>query len=242
MEAGPFIGGSGSSSNNNHSAAEKTKLKTNVINVSTVFNSLNEYVNAGTDLNEKLQQVEIQPPAADSTSTNGDSKPLISPSSSSISTDSHLSSSPDGGGRDAINDAGRRLSTSSTASNSSEPGNHHHHHHRHHQHKRRNSSCSSSASSTPSSSSSTSTSDGEEDGDADVHERLNEGLSLSAGDYILDSSENTTLATTNEEQPVSQVAPEKKTGPSEQQDTSAFSYKNSLYSDTLSNDVINLEG
>lgn len=232
MEAGSLI--AGTSNTNNTIATDKTKLKTNVVNVSTVFNSLNEYVNAGTDLNEKLQQVEIQPQAADSASTNGDSKPLISPSTSSISTESHTSSSPDGGGGGTK--AGRRLSTSSTASNSSEAGNHHRHH------KRRHSSCSSSASSTPSSASSTSTSDGEEGGDADVHERLNEGLSLSAGDYILDSSENTTLATTNEEQPVSQVAPEKKAGPSEQQDTSAFSYKNSLYSDTLSNDVINLEG
>lgn len=233
MESDSVI--AGSSNNNNTTATDKTKLKTNVINVSTVFNSLNEYVNAGTDLNEKFQQVKIQPQAADSASTNGDSKPLISPPTSSISTDSHTSSSPDGGG--GGNEAGRRLSTSSTASNSSEAGNHRRHH------KRRNSSCSSSASSTPSSASSTSTSDGEEGGDLDGHERLNEGLSLSAGDYILDSSENTTLATTNEEQPVSQVAPEKKAaGPSEQQDTSAFSYKNSLYSDTLSNDVINLEG
>lgn len=245
--------GNGESSNSNNNitiSADKTKLKTNVINVSTVFSSLNEYVNAGTDLNEKLQQAEIQPQTADSGSTNGDSKPLISPSISSVSSDSRTSSSPISGDvDDGVNKVpDRRVSTSS---NSSEPENHHHHHHRHHHHhKRRNSSCSSSASSTrstpSSSSSSTSTSDGEEDVDEDVHERLTEGLSLSAGDYILDSSENTTLATTNEEQPavvVSQMVPEeKKAGPSEQQDTSAFSYKNSLYSDTLSNDVINLEG
>ncbi|XP_062564915.1 zinc finger FYVE domain-containing protein 9 [Armigeres subalbatus] len=219
-----------------------SKLKTNVINVSTVFNSLNEYVKAGTDLNEKLQKVIEYPPAVD-LSTNGDNKPLLSPSSSSVSAESHTSSSVDEvvgtGAADAVenltNKNSRRLSNSSTASNSSEPP----HNHRRHRH----SSCSSSVTTSTSSSSSTSTSDGEEDDDADVHERLNEGLSLSAGDYILDSSENTTLATTNEDHPTNQVVEEKKAqGPSEQQDTSAFSYKNSLYSDTLSNDVINLEG
>lgn len=211
---GTTVTASSSSANN---GTDKTKQKTSIVNVSNVFSSLNEYVNAGTELSEKLQQVEIKPeiaPLAEKNgndSSNGDSKPLISPSSSSISTASHSSSSVEGGHR-----------TSSTSSNSSDAGG-----------KRRLNSSSSA--------SSTSTSDGEED-DADGHERLTEGLSLSAGDYILDSSENTTLATTNEEQQLSQVAQAKKTGPSEQQDTSAFSYKNSLYSDTLSNDVINLEG
>lgn len=238
----PGIGESPSTVDN---GSNVSKLKTNVVNVSTVFNSLNEYVNAGSDLNEKLQKV-IDPPVDNPTAgvdfgANGDNKPLISPSSSSISAESHTSSSIEGADDgvvegDASATAVRRLSTSSTASNSSEPRKHHRH--------RRNSSYSSSVSaSSTTSSSSTSTSDGEEEDDADVHERLNEGLSLSAGDYILDSSENTTVATTNEEQPASLVVAEKKPqGPSEQQDTSAFSYKNSLYSDTLSNDVINLEG
>uniref|UniRef100_A0A1Q3F4J8 Putative smad anchor for receptor activation n=1 Tax=Culex tarsalis TaxID=7177 RepID=A0A1Q3F4J8_CULTA len=219
---------------------EKSKPKTSVVNVSTVFSSLNDYVNAGNELSEKLQQIDIQPdlPACKDAS-NGDSKPLISPSSSSISTDSRSSSS-----------LGGRVDCSSSSSNSSGSG-----HRQVKKHRQRNSSSSGS-----STTSSTSTSDGEEDDEMGVHERLNnEGLSLSAGDYILDSSENTTtVATTNEEQPKEQkdqtvVTTEAEadvqkatgaaaSGPSEQQDTSAFSYKNSLYSDTLSNDVINLEG
>lgn len=216
-----------------------------------MFSSLNEYVNAGNELSEKLQQIEIQPdlpagvPRAARDASNGDSKPLISPSSSSISTDSRSSSS-----------LGGRVDCSSSLSNSSGSG----HRQVKKQRQQRNSSSSSSATA-----SSTSTSDGEEDDETGVHERLNnEGLSLSAGDYILDSSENTTtVATTNEEAPKEEgeeelgqkVATATETeaegkkatgaaasGPSEQQDTSAFSYKNSLYSDTLSNDVINLEG
>lgn len=210
-----------------------------------MFSSLNEYVNAGNELSEKLQQIEIQPDLpAGRDASNGDSKPLISPSSSSISTDSRSSSS-----------LGGRVDCSSSSSNSSGSG-----HRQVKKQRQRNSSSSSS-----STASSTSTSDGEEDDETGVHERLNnEGLSLSAGDYILDSSENTTtVATTNEEAPKEEdeeelgqkVATATETeaegkkvtvavasGPSEQQDTSAFSYKNSLYSDTLSNDVINLEG
>uniref|UniRef100_A0A8D8NJ96 Zinc finger FYVE domain-containing protein 9 n=1 Tax=Culex pipiens TaxID=7175 RepID=A0A8D8NJ96_CULPI len=229
---------------------DKSKPKTSVVNVSTVFSSLNEYVNAGNELSEKLQQIEIQPdlpagvPRAARDASNGDSKPLISPSSSSISTDSRSSSS-----------LGGRVDCSSSSSNSSGSG----HRQVKKQRQQRNSSSSSSGTA-----SSTSTSDGEEDDETGVHERLNnEGLSLSAGDYILDSSENTTtVATTNEEAPKEEEeelgqkmatateteAEGKKatgaaaSGPSEQQDTSAFSYKNSLYSDTLSNDVINLEG
>lgn len=213
-----------------------------------MFSSLNEYVNAGNELSEKLQQIEIQPdppagiPRAARDASNGDSKPLISPSSSSISTDSRSSSS-----------LGGRVDCSSSSSNSSGSG--HRQVKKPRQQRHSSSSCSDTASST-------STSDGEEDDETGVHERLNnEGLSLSAGDYILDSSENTTtVATTNEEAPKEEelgqrVAKATETeaegkkatgaaasGPSEQQDTSAFSYKNSLYSDTLSNDVINLEG
>uniref|UniRef100_A0A2M4AAI8 Putative smad anchor for receptor activation n=3 Tax=Anopheles triannulatus TaxID=58253 RepID=A0A2M4AAI8_9DIPT len=70
-----------------------------------------------------------------------------------------------------------------------------------------------------------------------AHEKLPEEVSsLSEENYVLDSSSITTLATTNE-------GARKAAGPqTDPQDTSAFSYKNSLYSDTLSNDVINLEG
>ncbi|XP_055599672.1 zinc finger FYVE domain-containing protein 9 [Uranotaenia lowii] len=212
-------------------AAEKSKLKTNVVNVSTVFSSLNEYVNAGTELQEKLLQSDGGGHAKQSISLGEknaggpDSKPLISPSSSSsISTESRSSSSVGGG-----------LGSTSPISNSSEEETA-----AQARRRRRNSSSNSSFSS-----SSTSTSDGEEEGAArDVHERLNEGLSISAGDYILNSSDNTTVASTNEDQQLSQVAQTKPTSgtTAEQQDTSAFSYKNSLYSDTLSNDVINLEG
>ncbi|EDS41193.1 smad anchor for receptor activation [Culex quinquefasciatus] len=168
---------------------DKSKPKTSVVNVSTVFSSLNEYVNAGNELSEKLQQIEIQPdppagiPRAARDASNGDSKPLISPSSSSISTDSRSSSS-----------LGGRVDCSSSSSNSSGSG--HRQVKKPRQQRHSSSSCSDTASST-------STSDGEEDDETGVHERLNnEGLSLSAGDYILDSSENTTtVATTNEEAP-----------------------------------------
>ncbi|XP_053684020.1 zinc finger FYVE domain-containing protein 9 [Sabethes cyaneus] len=212
-------------------AAEKSKSRTNVINVSTVFSSLNEYVNAGTELNGKLQPVAetSRPVSFEAMNTvesnsNGDSKPLLSPSSSSISTESHTSSSLG------------RPESSSPSSNSSESD---------HQCQPRSKSSGSSKNlhSSDSSSSSTSTSDGDEEDNAEVHERLTEALSLSGGDYMLELSDNTTEETTNrEEQQASQVVLSKQIGPGEQQDTSAFSYKNSLYSDTLSNDVINLEG
>ncbi|XP_058467089.1 zinc finger FYVE domain-containing protein 9 [Malaya genurostris] len=209
---------------------DKVRQKTNV---STVFSSLNEYVNAGTDLSDKLQQVEVPSVTAPSgdvknglaVSSNGDSKPLLSRSSSSLSTESQLSSSLE-----------HRDSSSGTSNSSGEP-----------EHNRRRSSgssksqSSSSSNGSHSSSPSTSTSDGEED-DGHAHERLTEGLSLSGGDYILELSDNTTVETSNREEQESQVALAKHVGTGEQQDTSAFSYKNSLYSDTLSNDVINLEG
>ncbi|XP_058812560.1 zinc finger FYVE domain-containing protein 9 [Topomyia yanbarensis] len=210
---------------------DKAKQKTNI---STVFSSLNEYVNASTDLSEKLlQQAEIPSIAAACNEKNGDpeignsgdNKPLLSPSTSSISTESQLSSSLEAPG------------LSSASSNSSEPEQNR---------RRRRSSCSSKSNSSSnnsshSSSSSTSTSDGEGD-DGQRHERLTEGLSLSGGDYILELSDNTTVETSNRDEQESQVAQAKQIGIGEQQDTSAFSYKNSLYSDTLSNDVINLEG
>lgn len=223
-----------------NNCTEKPKLKSNVVNVSTVFSSLNEYVNAGTELVEKLQQVaEVIPLAAPAVTPlntgNGDSKPLITSSSSSISTESRSSSSLDG----------PVVGSSTSSSNSSGSG----------QRRRSNNSSQSNSSHSHSSSSSspTSTSDGEDDNygdDAGIHQRLTEGLSLSEGNYILDSSENTALATNNddggqpqqEEQQYTHEEEKKVAGPSEQQDTSAFSYKNSLYSDTLSNDVINLEG
>ncbi|XP_055525841.1 zinc finger FYVE domain-containing protein 9 [Wyeomyia smithii] len=209
---------------------KKHKARAHVINVSTVFSSLNEYVNAGTELSDKLQKATETPQQTSfeernttESNSNGDSKPLLSPSSSSVSTESPTSSSLD------------RPGSSSPSSNSSESD-------RQHQTRSKGRGSSKNLHSSDSSSS-TSTSDGDDEEDVDVHERLTEALSLSGGDYMLELSDNTMEETTNhEEQPASQVVLSKQIAPSEQQDTSAFSYKNSLYSDTLSNDVINLEG
>uniref|UniRef100_A0A182NG39 FYVE-type domain-containing protein n=1 Tax=Anopheles dirus TaxID=7168 RepID=A0A182NG39_9DIPT len=220
---------------------EKLKFKANVVNVSTVFSSLNEYVNAGgTELSGAKHAHELGIPS--------ERKPLLTPpSTSSISSDVKTSSagattssapsspqhtvsspatSPDSSAS-SVSCCSSRVA-SSTASSSAH----------------------SSSRSSTSSSGSTSDGDGEEQIDprqdaqgerrtlAHGHEKLPEELSsLSADDYVLDTSSMTTLATTNE------GAARKGTATAgDAQDTSAFSYKNSLYSDTLSNDVINLEG
>ncbi|XP_058061254.1 zinc finger FYVE domain-containing protein 9 [Anopheles bellator] len=216
---------------------EKSKLKANVVNVATVFSSLNEYVNAGgTELGsgklaEKREINELSVPT--------ERKPLLTPqSNSSISSDLKTSSI-------AGNTSSAALSPQTETSPASSPdssaisatsGS------------SRGASTSRSSSSASSSSSSASTSDAEEENEdglrrategreGHTHEKLPEEISsLSEEDYVLGSSSVTTLATTNE------GGKKELGGPSDPQDTSAFSYRNSLYSDTLSNDVINLEG
>ncbi|XP_053679568.1 zinc finger FYVE domain-containing protein 9 [Anopheles nili] len=215
---------------------EKLKFKANVVNVSTVFTSLNEYVNAGgTELGGGKHV------ASDTheLSIPSERKPLLTPpSTSSVSSDVKTSSA--GATTSSVPTSPHtELSPESSPewSDSSEsycPS------------REATSSLSSFAhsSSRSSSSSSASTSDAEDmgkcDGEAEhghAHEKLPEELSsLSAKDYVLDTSSMTTLATTNE-------GGHRKEAPAgDPQDTSAFSYRNSLYSDTLSNDVINLEG
>ncbi|XP_050081531.1 zinc finger FYVE domain-containing protein 9 [Anopheles aquasalis] len=213
----------------------KQKAKANVVNVANVFSSLNDYVNAGgTELSsgkvtDKQDANELSIPA--------DRKPLLTPpSNSSVSSD--LKTSSIAGTTSSIANSPQTETSPASSPDSSAT------------------SCSSRAvsssrSSSPSSSSSSSvsTSDGEEQPEGQqvqlaaqrpkaelAHEKLPEEISsLSEENYVLDSSSITTLATTNEGA--------RKAGPqTDPQDTSAFSYKNSLYSDTLSNDVINLEG
>uniref|UniRef100_A0A182JP00 FYVE-type domain-containing protein n=1 Tax=Anopheles christyi TaxID=43041 RepID=A0A182JP00_9DIPT len=219
-------------------AQEKLKFKANVVNVSTVFSSLNEYVNAGgTELGGGTKHVTLldshdlgipierkpllTPPSTSSISSDVKTSSAAATSSSVPTSPQHVVSSP----------ATSPDSSASSASCCSS--------------RIASSSASSSAhSSSASSSSSGSSSDVEEadkqqedKGDVLGHEKLPEELSsLSGDDYVLDTSSMTTLATTNE------GGARKGTTCADAQDTSAFSYKNSLYSDTLSNDVINLEG
>ncbi|XP_058115928.1 zinc finger FYVE domain-containing protein 9 [Anopheles ziemanni] len=229
------------------SAQEKLKFKANVVNVSTVFSSLNEYVNAGgTELGG------VKPPVVSEDTANEltipiERKPLLTPpSTSSISSDVGKTSSPavtTSSPRTVSSPASSPDSSVTSASSSRVASS------------SRSSSASRRSSSSSSTSSSGSSSDEGEQGqeekahkDVDAepgpgHVKLPEELSsLSAEDYVLDSSSITTLATTNEERQRQEVVEVVTAAPSDPQDTSAFSYKNSLYSDTLSNDVINLEG
>uniref|UniRef100_A0A182S7X5 Uncharacterized protein n=1 Tax=Anopheles maculatus TaxID=74869 RepID=A0A182S7X5_9DIPT len=226
------------------SGHEKIKFKANVVNVSTVFSSLNEYVNAGGTELSGAKHVTLHD--SHDLGIPSERKPLLTPpSNSSISSDVKTSSaaatsssvptspqhvvsspttSPDSSAS-SVSCCSSRVDASSSASSSAH---------------------SSSRSSSSSASSSASSSDAEDADKRDatgeralghVHEKLPEELSsLSADDYVLDTSSMTTLATTNE------GAARKGATTADAQDTSAFSYKNSLYSDTLSNDVINLEG
>ncbi|XP_035900514.1 zinc finger FYVE domain-containing protein 9 [Anopheles stephensi] len=223
---------------------EKLKFKANVVNVSTVFSSLNEYVNAGgTELGgvkhaslhdshdlgiPSERKPLLTPPSNSSISSDVKTSNSAAATSSSVPTSpQHVVSSPT---TSPDSSASSVSCCSSRAASSSASSSAH----------------SSSRSSSSSASSSASSSDAE-DGDkraakgeralGHVHEKLPEELSsLSADDYVLDTSSMTTLATTNE------GAARKGATTADAQDTSAFSYKNSLYSDTLSNDVINLEG
>uniref|UniRef100_A0A182P446 FYVE-type domain-containing protein n=1 Tax=Anopheles epiroticus TaxID=199890 RepID=A0A182P446_9DIPT len=222
-------------------AQEKLKFKANVVNVSTVFSSLNEYVNAGgTELGGATKHVTI--PDSRDLDIPSERKPLLTPpSTSSISSDVKTSSavatsssaptspqqvvsspatSPDSSAS-SVSCCSSRVASSSGSSSA------------------HSSSASSSSSSSSASSSDVEEADKQQEGKGDnhAHEKLPEELSsLSADDYVLDTSSMTTLATTNE------GGARKGTTGADAQDTSAFSYKNSLYSDTLSNDVINLEG
>ncbi|ETN61396.1 smad anchor for receptor activation, partial [Anopheles darlingi] len=207
----------------------KQKAKANVVNVANVFSSLNDYVNAGgTELSsgKVSEKQELSIPA--------DRKPLLTPpSNSSVSSD--LKTSSIAGTTSSIANSPQTETSPASSPDSSATS----------CSSRAVSSSRSSSPSSSSSSSSASTSDGEEQPEGGAvqaaqsgpaHEKLPEEISsLSEENYVLDSSSITTLATTNEGA--------RKAGPqTDPQDTSAFSYKNSLYSDTLSNDVINLEG
>uniref|UniRef100_A0AAG5CQ60 FYVE-type domain-containing protein n=1 Tax=Anopheles atroparvus TaxID=41427 RepID=A0AAG5CQ60_ANOAO len=233
------------------SAQEKLKFKANVVNVSTVFSSLNEYVNAGgTELSGSKQASAAGEDNANELTIPIERKPLLTPpSTSSISSDvgktssaaatnssaptsPRTASSPASSPDSSVTSASSSRAASSSGSTSSA------------------SRCSSSSSSGTSSDEGGDEGVGEErkrrDGEIEPglgHVKLPEELSsLSAEDYVLDSSSITTLATTNEDRHRQDVVEVATAAPSDPQDTSAFSYKNSLYSDTLSNDVINLEG
>uniref|UniRef100_A0A182XFE8 FYVE-type domain-containing protein n=1 Tax=Anopheles quadriannulatus TaxID=34691 RepID=A0A182XFE8_ANOQN len=220
-------------------AQEKLKFKANVVNVSTVFSSLNEYVNAGgTELGGVTKHVSL--PDSHDLGIPSERKPLLTPpSTSSISSEVKTSSaaatsssvptspqhvastpatSPDSSAS-SVSCCSSRVASSSASSSAH----------------------SSSASSSSSSASSSDVEEADKQQEAKGHELAHEKLpeelsSLSGDDYVLDTSSMTTLATTNE------GGARKGTTAGDAQDTSAFSYKNSLYSDTLSNDVINLEG
>uniref|UniRef100_A0A182RWJ7 FYVE-type domain-containing protein n=1 Tax=Anopheles funestus TaxID=62324 RepID=A0A182RWJ7_ANOFN len=221
---------------------EKLKFKANVVNVSTVFSSLNEYVNAGgTELGGAKHAILndihdlgipserkplLTPPSTSSISSDVKTSSAAATSSSVPTSPQHVESSPTtspDSSASSVSCCSSRVASSSASS-----------------------SAHSSSRSSSSASSSGSSSDGEEADKQDAkgeralghgHEKLPEELSsLSAEDYVLDTSSMTTLATTNE------GGARKGTTAPDAQDTSAFSYKNSLYSDTLSNDVINLEG
>uniref|UniRef100_A0A182QL36 FYVE-type domain-containing protein n=1 Tax=Anopheles farauti TaxID=69004 RepID=A0A182QL36_9DIPT len=219
---------------------EKLKFKANVVNVSTVFSSLNEYVNAGgTELSGAK-------PANDTYELGipNERKPLLTPpSTSSLSSDVKTSSVGATSSAPSSQHTGTSPATPPESSASSVSC----------CSSRVASTVSSSAHSSSRSSSSTSASSSDGDGEGIIdpqhaqgerrthghgHKKLPEEFSsLSADDYVLDTSSMTTLATTNEG-----ALRKGTTNVGDALDTSAFSYKNSLYSDTLSNDVINLEG
>uniref|UniRef100_A0A182FA17 Uncharacterized protein n=1 Tax=Anopheles albimanus TaxID=7167 RepID=A0A182FA17_ANOAL len=215
----------------------KQKAKANVVNVANVFSSLNDYVNAGgTELSSGKASSDKQD--ANELSIPADRKPLLTPpSNSSVSSD--LKTSSIAGTTSSIANSPQTETSPASSPDSSATS----------CSSRAVSSSRSSSPSSSSSSSSASTSDGEDQPERQedqmavqrpktelAHEKLPEEMSsLSEENYVVDSSSITTLATTNEGA--------RKAGPqTDPQDTSAFSYKNSLYSDTLSNDVINLEG